>query len=260
MRMTLLILFIIITFMGPLWILYSGQIDFDADWRTANRASANIAPDPKQMRDAIIQVYSARAFNWRGLFAVHTWIAIKPKDAAAYTVYQVVGWRTFYGLPPLMMEQDLPDRYWFGQKPHLIYEVRGDIAAQLIPKIAAAAKTYPYPDRYDFWPGPNSNTFPAYIFRQVPELGVALPATAIGKDFLPNFAIFARAPSGTGYQISLLGAIGIILAKREGLELNLFGLVYGINPLNISITLPGVGELSLLPTKGQMTRPAARKP
>ena len=36
---------------------------------------------------------------------------------------------------------------------------------------------------YTAWPGPNSNTFVATVLAAVPETGVTLPATAIGKDF-----------------------------------------------------------------------------
>ncbi|MBT3411826.1 MAG: DUF3750 domain-containing protein, partial [Halieaceae bacterium] len=41
------------------------------------------------------QVYSARAWSWRGYFGVHTWIAVKPTDAVEFTVYEVIGWRAW---------------------------------------------------------------------------------------------------------------------------------------------------------------------
>src|SRR5215472_10383062 len=79
---------------------------------------------------------------------------------------------------------------------------------------------YPYPHEYRAWPGPNSNTFTAYITRHVPELGLDLPSNAVGKDFLPEGALFATAPSGSGFQISLYGLARILLAVDEGFELN----------------------------------------
>jgi hypothetical protein len=82
----------------------------------------------------------------------------------------------------------------------------------------------PYPHEYRAWSGPNSNTSTAYIARQVPELGVDLPSNAIGKDFLPEGALFAKAPSGSGCQVSLYGLAGIVLAGEEGLEVNVLGL------------------------------------
>jgi len=237
---------LIITLIGPLWVLLSGQIDFHADWRTAERKSAQIAPDPASHPEAIIQVYAARTFNWRGLFAVHTWIVTKRKDAAQFVVYQVIGWRLYKGLPPLDIDTDIPDRYWFGQKPEVIYDLHGEKAEALIPKINIAANKYPYSKRYTFWPGPNSNTFPAYIARQVPELGLNLPPIAIGKDFLPNGAFFSRTPSGTGFQFSLLGLIGITIGWQEGIAVNVLGLNYGISFYPLGIILPGVGLLSIL--------------
>ena len=58
------------------------------------------------------------------------------------------------------------------------------------------------PSEYTLWPGPNSNTFVAWITRAVPELKVDLPATAIGKDYLGG-RMFSSAPSGSGFQFSL---------------------------------------------------------
>lgn len=242
--MRYIIIFLIILTFGPLLVLIRGEVDFKADWRTANRQSAHLAPDPEKTHDAVIQVYAARAYNWRGLLSVHTWITVKPKNAEHYTVYQVIGWRLLGGLPVLMAEHDIPDRYWFNHKPEIIFDLRGNKADVCIEKIAAAVKLYPYAS-YAVWPGPNSNTLPAYIARQVPELRLALPSNAIGKDFLPFSTFFAAAPSGTGYQFSLFGILGIMLAKVEGLEINILGLVYGISPLQRVIKLPGIGQIKL---------------
>src|SRR6185437_12955481 len=41
--------------------------------------------------EAVIQVYAARAVAWRGIFAVHTWIVVKPTDALRFTRYEVLG-------------------------------------------------------------------------------------------------------------------------------------------------------------------------
>jgi hypothetical protein len=237
----LFITWLLLTFAGPLWIILTGQVDLQADYSTANRDSAHIAPEPGKTHEAVIQIYTARAFNWRGIIASHCWISVKPARAKNYTVYQVVGWRTYHGLPALTITEDVPDRNWYNAPPRLILDLRGNNAEALIPKIDEAAGTYPYRQPYTLWPGPNSNTFPAYVARQVPELGLALPADAIGKDFLPFGAVFARAPSGTGYQFSLFGIFGILVAKKEGVEINLLGLVYGVKFSPFQILLPGIG-------------------
>ena len=62
------------------------------DWRTASHRPSGLAPDPAHERGAVVQVYAARTFGWRGAFAVHTWLAAKPPDADTYTRYEVIGW------------------------------------------------------------------------------------------------------------------------------------------------------------------------
>lgn len=154
------------------------------DWRTASRESAGIASDPATEKQAIIEVYAADAFSWRGWFAVHTWIAVKPENAATYTVYEVVGWRVKRGLPALREYQTTtPDTYWYGARPEKILSMKGPKAAKLIPDIQKAVSHYPWADEYTLFPGPNSNTFPAWVGLQVKELGLKMPFRAIGSGY-----------------------------------------------------------------------------
>ena len=77
----------------------------------------------------------------------------------------------------------------------------------------------------------------------MPELRVDLPPTAIGKDFLPNGAVAAAAPSGTGYQVSLFGLLGVLGALEEGVELNVLGLSFGVDFNTPAVKLPGLGRI-----------------
>jgi Protein of unknown function (DUF3750) len=137
------------------------------------------------------------------------------------------------------------DGYWAGNPPQIVVDRRGPEVEAMIGRIETAIETYPYPDAYRSWPGPNSNTFIAHIARSVPELALELPPTAIGKDYLANGGVFAPTPSGTGYQMSVLGLLGLSLGRDEGLELNLLGLTLGIDPLDVAIKLPAVGRIGL---------------
>ncbi len=166
-----------------LWVLLISGCAND-DWRTASREPAGIAPDPKVETAAVIEVYAADAFSWRGWFAVHTWLAIKNVNEAQYTVYEVVGWRVDNGQSALRAYQTAtPDRYWYGARPEKILSVKGEKAARLIPDIEDAIGRYPWKDDYKVFPGPNSNTFPAWVSKQVPELGLTLPLRAIGSGY-----------------------------------------------------------------------------
>ncbi|MEL0107116.1 MAG: DUF3750 domain-containing protein [Rhodospirillaceae bacterium] len=214
-----------------------------ADWRTASREPAGIAPDPAITQEAIVQVYGARAYSWRGTFGVHTWIAVKPTGAPAYTVYEVIGWRAYYDEPVLAISERAPDARWFGNVPEVFADLRGDGVDDVIKRIDKIARSYPYVNSYSVWPGPNSNTFTAFVARDIPELKLDLPPTAIGKDYLTNGSVVSKSPSGTGFQFSLFGLLGVLAGVEEGVELNFLGLTFGLDPLDLSLKLPIVGRV-----------------
>lgn len=214
------------------------------NWREASRAPVGLAPDPATTNEAVAQVYAARAVRWRGYFGTHTWIATKPTGASEYTVYEVTRWsRRRNGSMVSIGERD-PDGRWYGNAPDLIADVRGPEVDELIERIDAAARNYRYADDYRVWPGPNSNTFTAYVLREVPELRADLPPTAIGKDYLGK-SVLAATPSGTGFQLSLFGLVGAMAAVEEGLEVNLLGMTFGIDPVDLGIKLPFAGSFGL---------------
>ena len=152
-------------------------------WRNASRQSAGIAPRPSVIKDAVLQVYGADTWGWRGWFAIHTWIATKRTGETEYTVYDVVGWRGYQGQSVMSITKDIPDRYWFGEKPRIIKEHRGEGVDELIEAVDMAADAYPWKTTYKAFPGPNSNTFIAWISKQVPELELELPFSAIGSGY-----------------------------------------------------------------------------
>jgi hypothetical protein len=213
------------------------------DWWERRRDPSGQAPDPAVTREAVLQVYAARTVGWRGVVAVHTWIAVKPTDAPAYTRYEVMGWGVSQGAPAVRVDRTGPDNYWFGSRPELLLDRRGEGVDGLIARVREAVAAYPYPDRYVTWPGPNSNTFTAYVARAVPDLRLELPPTAIGKDFLPGGALAARSPSGTGVQLSLFGLLGVLAGWQEGVEVNLLGLIFGVDVKSPAVKIPVVGRI-----------------
>ncbi|MFO1350459.1 MAG: DUF3750 domain-containing protein [Gammaproteobacteria bacterium] len=216
-------------------------------WQARNDSTGQ-APDPAAIREAVVQVYAARAFGWRGALGVHTWIAVKPSAARHYTRYEVIGWGVARGNPALRIRGGLAaDGYWFNSRPVKLVDLRGAGVDAIIAKIDGAARRYPHNDRYVLWPGPNSNTFTAYIGRAVPELKLELPPTAIGKDYIAAGGWFARSPSGTGYQLAWRGLIGVMLGWKEGVEVNVLGLTVGFDVLRPALKLPGLGRLGLGP-------------
>jgi hypothetical protein len=58
-------------------------------------------------------------------------------------------------------------------------------------------------------------------------------------------ALYAVAPSGSEFQVSLYGLAGILLAVDEGLELNILGPNIGIDAAVPALKLPAIGGLGL---------------
>jgi hypothetical protein len=206
---------------------------------SAVSASAHAPDDAMSAREPAVRVYGARTMGVKGLFGVHTWVAVKPRDATEWTVYEVIGWRLRWSDSVLVIRNRAPD-HWFASKGELYAEKRGAGVDELIRRVDKAAREYPYAKTYTLWPGPNSNTFTAWIARAVPELEVDLPATAIGKDYMGGTMI-STAPSGKGFQLSLRGLLGFAASGIDGFELNILGLNFGAGPSGLK--LPMVGRI-----------------
>lgn len=200
-------------------------------------SSDSLAVDPATVSEPVVQVWGARTRGAKGIFGVHTWVAVKPEGAAQFTVYEVVGWRLRWAESVVVIRDRAPDS-WFGAPGELYAEKRGPGVEELIRRIEKAVQEYPYANTYSLWPGPNSNTFTAWIARAVPELETDLPATAIGKDYIGSDLV-SSAPSGRGFQFSLRGLLGVAASSVDGLELNVLGLNFGVSPSGIKLPLLG---------------------
>ncbi len=216
--------------------------DRPRSWSAANWGSAGLLPDPAAKPEAMVHVYAARVGRWRGIFAHHTWIVIKEKGATRYTRYDKVGWGS-----PVRTNNWAADGRWFGHVPDLVAAIEGEEAETLIPKVRAAVASYPYaaPGQYAPWPGPNSNTFVAHVLAAIPEAAVALPPTALGKDFRTDGSVAGLTPSRSGVQLGFAGLGGLTVAWIEGLEVNVLGLVAGIDLRRPALKLPGFGRIGL---------------
>ncbi|MEC9281294.1 MAG: DUF3750 domain-containing protein [Bdellovibrionota bacterium] len=225
--------------------VFNSGCTHNTDWRKTDRSSVGLAPPLEETEEAVVQLYAARAFNWRQYVAVHSWISLKEKGAKQWTTFQVVGWRVRNGQSAIVESHGLPDKKWYGNEPKLLMDLRGEDAEKAIPKIISSVKDYPYPNTYRAYPGPNSNTFISYIIRNVDELTVELPPHAIGKDWLVDSYLFSKTESGTGVQMSVLGLLGFSVGAAEGFELNLLGMNFGFDFMRPAIKLPFLGRVGM---------------
>lgn len=236
MLLTILVLFLLpVVARAALFAIGDAPRSYrDADW-----SSTGTLPPAAADKDARILVMTGTAGAWKGVLAVHSWIVLKREGADAWTRYDVVGWGS-----PLRRNNWPVDGRWYGNAPVAVADLRGADAERLIPKIEAAVSDYRYRNAGDYqvWPGPNSNSFVAAVLRAVPELGVQLPSNAVGRDFRDGFYA-GLSDSGTGIELNLWGYAGFKLGWVEGIEVNLLGLVAGLDIRHPAIKLPGYGRI-----------------
>jgi hypothetical protein len=215
--------------------------DSPRSWRDADWSSTGTLPPAAQEPQARVLVLAGTAGAWKGVFAVHSWVVLKRANAQSWTRYDVVGWGE-----PVRHNGWAPDGRWYGNTPVAIADLQGEEAERLIPKIEAAVRDYRYRHAGDYrvWPGPNSNSFTAALLRAAPELGVQLPPNAVGRDFRDGFYI-GLTDSRTGVELNLWGYAGVKAGWVEGIEINLLGLVAGLDLRNPGIKLPGYGRIGL---------------
>ena len=225
-----------------------------AGWQTADRSSSGLLPPAARSQDAAVRVFAARTVRWRGIAATHCWIVLKPAGASAYTRYDCTAWGE-----PIRVNGFEADGRWFGRAPELIFAADGAAAASLVPRMQAAIAGYAWRNHGDYraWPGPNSNTFVAAVLDAVPEIGAALPPTAIGKDYPYDGRWLRPTSSRTGVQLTLGGYGGLTLGWVEGIEVNVFGAVAGLDLRRPALKLPGLGRLGWREPEGSWSQQTA---
>ncbi|MDJ0614698.1 MAG: DUF3750 domain-containing protein [Rhizobiaceae bacterium] len=240
-----ILLFVILVFIVPALAslaVWEADASKPRQWHQANWSSAGILPKAEQVSDAAIYLMAARTGRWKGAFSLHSWIVIKRAGAVSYDRYEVVGWGT-----PLRKNAYPADARWYSNEPEILHVIEGDAAEQFIPLFERAISEYPKSKRGDYtvWPGPNSNSFIAYLLNEVSELQLALPSNAIGRDWPQEGEWIRFDDDYRNVQASLGGLIGFSLGSRHGFELNFLGLVAGIDFNEPGIKLPGFGNLPI---------------
>lgn len=207
-------------------------------WSQWDRSVVSGMPDAATYPDARILVMTGHTRGWKGALAVHSWVVIKSENERAWRRYDVAGWGN-----PVRLNWWPPD-LWFGERGQVVVDIKGAEAQALISKIEAAIKAYRYANAGDYviWPGPNSNTFVATVLRAVPELGAMLPPNAVGRDFRP-LPYAGLTDSGTGIEANLWGVLGVKFGWVEGVEVNVLGLVAGLDLRHPALKLPAFGRV-----------------
>jgi hypothetical protein len=127
------------------------------------------------------------------------------------------------------------------EEPSLIAVWRGAEAERAIECLEREAPRWIDDLEYRLWPGPNSNTFGDAMLLAC-DLHASQPATAIGKDWR-GWVGASWTTEGTGFQVET-PLVGLRLGLKEGIEVHVLALPFGIDLWPPAIILPiGVGRL-----------------
>ena len=195
--------------------------------------------------DAIVAIKSAQlsASNpfWRS-FAHHAWVDLKRPNSPTWERIESGGRIGILHGDIAAEEASLDHR--FGERTvRLLGHATGDDALAVIAHIDATLPTLAprYATDYTMWPGPNSNTFVRELCAGAPGLSFVFDPNALGKDY-SGFLTLGTTASGTGLRIDT-PILGAALALREGVELHLLQLTFGISLDPPGLSLPFLPQI-----------------
>ena len=214
-------------------------------------ASCTLAPSELPADPYLVAIKGVRFpgrswLPWYTRFADHLWVDVKGLRG-----WKRVEWNSRTDevrVRSLDATSATSDNRW-GMQVRVVEWFGGPGALPMAEHITKIAKTFPHRSDYQAWPGPNSNTFVAWLARETPGMWVDLPTTAVGKDY----ATWLRAgvtPTRMGLEFETM-LLGVEVGLREGVELQFFGLAVGFGFWPPSIKLPFLPAIPFdLPRRG----------
>lgn len=107
--------------------------------------------------------------------------------------------------------------------------------AERLAAVLHRSSGYPLRDRYRAWPGPNSNTYIAWVLREA-EVRAELDPRAIGRDYLGAVGV-AKTTTGSGIQVES-PIVGLKVGWRDGAEVHVGCFTLGIDVWPPAIKTP----------------------
>jgi hypothetical protein len=199
-------------------------------------AGCALFPRSLQMPDnseTVVALFSGGLGRPMEDIARHPWFAVRRKDGTEWHIYEVGGGGTTDDasknspyLEPIL------HGLWRGE--------HGERAADCVERVGPEVKRE-IERSYVFYPGPNSNTFGDVVLRRC-KLAASLPATSVGKDWR-GWIGAGISSERTGLQVET-PVLGLKVGLKEGIEVHIIGLSFGIDLWPPAIILPlGPGRL-----------------
>jgi Protein of unknown function (DUF3750) len=189
----------------------------------------------------VVQLRFATLPHFLRAMAIHYWFAVFDLNSRRWHRWEVWQAKNAGGLSfgHVHCDRRHPDCGVGGGAYRLAAEWDGS-AAQAICAVLTQAQDYPHRDHYRAWPGPNSNTFVAWVFREA-GLHYLYDPRAIGKDYMGLLGM--RRSSRPPYAQLETPLLGVRIGLHDGVELHLLGLTCGLrwSPLEVCTPFGRVG-------------------
>jgi Protein of unknown function (DUF3750) len=190
----------------------------------------------------VVQLRYATLPHFLRAIAIHYWFAVFDVNSRRWQRWEVWQSKDAGGqsMGHVHCDRRHPDCGVGGGASRLAAEWDGS-AAQAICAVLMKAQDYPHWDRYRAWPGPNSNTFVAWVLREA-GLHYSYDPRAIGKDYMGLLGMRRSSrPPCAQLETSLLG---VRIGLHDGVEVHLLGLTCGLRWSPLEIHTP-FGRVSL---------------
>jgi hypothetical protein len=138
---------------------------------------------PEQDTGCVVQLRYASLPWGIGLVADHYWFVVTDEGSGACQRWEV--WQTAdaggHSIGHVHRDLKEPDAH-VGGGPTRIAAVWHGAEARALRAVLERPEDYPHCHLYHYWPGPNSNTFAAWVLRKA-GIDYALPWRAIGATY-----------------------------------------------------------------------------
>jgi hypothetical protein len=183
-----------------------------------------------------VQLRSATLPSALRVIAVHTWFNVLEAADGRWRRWEVWQNRAAGGESWGHVHRDLmhPERPVGGGPAVCEWEWGGDEAARLL-SVLNRSPEYPERERYRYWPGPNSNTYAAWVLSEA-GIDYSLDPRAVGKDFLGARGFGIRRERGRVQLESPL--LGMHVDARRAVEVHVLGLTFGLERAPAALTTP----------------------
>ena len=163
------------------------------------------------------------------------WIASKPANAPAFTVYEVTAFA--FAAAAGASQSAAPRMAGGSAAPDLLADVRG-------PAWIRSSSASSTPSRRLLAIPTASGGSQLQHVHGIRLRRAGAPRGSPGacrRQGLPRHARVRALAERAGGQVNLFGVLGLVAGIEEGMELNLLGLTFGVDPNDVALELPFVG-------------------